>query len=187
MNVKIFFSAAMALLVIFSSCSAARADDDEMVILFTCRGKAYKNGDTLVVTSKEKLSIAVKVFVKQFKVKGGIWKKNKKGEWRFYKEVKGCTVGIGVGKMTMKILKEDYLWRLDGARQIGSDKILSWTAPSLPGDSHNIACVVKAVGQVKTEGSASLHGFHVDYNLPGAGKRTFSGKSTVRLKVEKAS
>ncbi len=177
----------MTLILLFSLSAIARADVDEMVILFTCRDKVYKNGDTLVVTPQEKLSITAKVFVKQFKVKGGIWKKNIKGEWRFFKEVRGCTVGIGMGKMNLKILKEEYIWHLDEISQIGSDKTISWQVPSFPEDSHHITVVVTSVGQVKTEGSASVHGFHVDYNLPGAGKRQFSGKATLRLKMEKAS
>jgi len=182
-----FPSLIVALILLFSGCGAASADDGELVIVFSCRGKTYRDGDTVTVSPGEKLSISAKVFVKQFKVKGGVWKKNSRGEWRFFKEIRGCTVGVGVGKMSLKIMKEDFSWNLDGTSLIGSERTLSWTVPALTGGSHQIAFAVAEVGQVKTEGTASLHGFHVDYNLPGAGKRRFSGKAALRLKVQKAS
>jgi len=182
-----FLSLVVALSLLFSWCSAASADDDELVIVFSCRGKTYRDGDTIVAAPNEKLSISAKVFVKQFKVKGGVWKKNSRGEWRFFKEIRGCTVGVGVGKMSLQIMKEDFSWNLDGKSRIGAERTLSWTVPALSGGSHQIAFAVAEVGQVKTEGTASLHGFHVDYNLPGAGKRRFSGKAALRLRIEKAS
>ncbi|MDQ7824762.1 MAG: hypothetical protein RDV48_18330 [Candidatus Eremiobacteraeota bacterium] len=160
-----------------------RADDNEEVLLiFSSGGKGYKSGDTVAVKAGSDLKILAKVFVKQFAVKGGHWKKNPQGEWRYFKKIRGYSVGVGVGKMSLNVLKQEYRWVLEGEPP-QSQKEFTWhVPPDACGDS-TIKITTVTQGQIKTEGTASLHGLHLDYNLPGAGKREFKGEALLHLHI----
>jgi hypothetical protein len=163
--------------------AVAAEDDKEVHMVFASGGKGFKEGGTITTRPGEELKVRIKVFIKQFKVKGGRWKKNKNGEWRFYKNVRGYDIGLGVGKMSLKILKEEFIWELQGEEVVlATGRELVWKAPRA-GDYY-IKASSKTTGQITTEGTASKFGIHVDYELPGAGKRIFSGEAILHIRAE---
>lgn len=183
-NMRVIFI--LILFMSFFSVNGVFAQDGESTLVFTCRGKGYKDGDTIYVKPGEELTIKVKTFIKEFKVTGGMWKKNSQGQWRFYKEIKGYGLGVGVGNMSLSILKEEYEWKLKEKTPtcIGKSQDLHWKVPG--GKAYELEVSTKTEGQVKTEGSASMHGIHLDYKLPGGGRKIFNGKARLYIKtVEK--
>jgi hypothetical protein len=172
-------------LMVLLGGAAAWAQDVESTLVFSHAGKGYSDGDTVDLGAGEEMAVKVKVFIKEFKVKGGRWKKNSKGQWRYYNNIRGYEVGLGIGNMSFNILKEEYLWRLKGdtPKCIGTSQELKWKVPDTPGNTCDLEVTTKTEGQVKTEGSASMHGIHIDYNVPGGGKRTFEGKGCLHIHV----
>jgi hypothetical protein len=158
-----------------------------VVIALSSGGKSVNDQDTLTVRPGTPITVTARVFIKQFKAPGGIWKKNSRGEWRFFKEVRGYSLGIGVGNMTLKKEKEEFSWAVQGEpiQPQGNQKTLCWTVPAsaLPGTCYTISLSTVTTVQVKTEGTASTHGIHVDYNLPGAGKRQLKGITVFHVLV----
>jgi hypothetical protein len=175
----------LAALVVFSclfmSVAWEAESEQEVHLVFSSGGKSI--GDTIVAKPGEDLKIRLKAFVRQFKVKGGVWKKNEHGEWRFFKNIRGYDVGLGVGKMSLKIEKEEFIWELLGEKplSLGDGRDLTWKAP-IAGD-YQVKVSSTTTGQITTEGTASKYGIHVDYKLPGAGKRAFRGEALLHIKV----
>ena len=166
----------------------AGAQDGTSVLVLSCEGKGYSDGATIEAVAGREITLKVKVFIKEYKVSGGTWKKNIKGEWRFHKEYKGYGLGVGVGNMSLNILKEEYTWKIMGqpCKTIAKSQEIKWKVPGNPGETSEIQVITRTEGQVKTEGSASFHGVHLDYNLPGGGKKVFAGKARITVKaVEK--
>lgn len=174
----------LSLLVLLGG-AAVHAQGAESTLVFSYAGKGYGDGDTIDIKAGEELAVKVKVFMKEFKIKGGTWKKNNKGQWRYYNNIKGYEVGLGIGNMTFNKLKEEYEWKLKGDPPmcIGKSQELKWKVPDKPGNTYELEVLTRTEGQVKTEGSASMHGIHLDYNVPGGGKRTFEGKGCLHIKV----
>ena len=88
--------------------------------------------------------------------------------------------------MSLSKLKEEYKWVLEGKKPkcLGREQELTWKVPWQPGANYKLAISTTTYGQVKTEGSASLHGIHLDYNLPGGGKKTFTGQAELHIEVQ---
>jgi hypothetical protein len=182
MMVKTLSGVIFILLLAASSLCAAESD---VAIVLSSGGKAYKDGDTITVRAGTPLMVTAKVFVKECKAPGGVWKKNSRGAWRFYKEIKGYSLGIGVGEMTVRTEKEDFSWDLmsEPPVSVSHEKTLCWMAPSggTHGTRYTITLTTLTTVRVKTEGSASSHGVHLDYNLPGGGKRQLPGKAVFHV------
>jgi len=178
-----------AVLFLFLAISSLAAAEKEVVIALSSDGKSIPDRGVVTVKPGASLTVTGKVFIRQFTAPGGLWKKNSRGEWRFFKEVRGYSLGIGVGNMTLRKEKEEFSWELAGEppRQLGKERTLCWRVPAaaLPGTCYTICLSTVTRVQVKTEGTASAHGFHVDYKLPGAGKRVLKGNTVFHVRVGK--